>query len=60
MVIFLINKKIIRIIVSNINCKVDMSKVDDLKKKYPQVSTASFTKFVDADTTPTKKYLEFM
>lgn len=37
-----------------------MSKVDDLKKKYPQVSTASFTKFVDADTTPTKKYLEFM
>jgi hypothetical protein len=46
--------------VSNINCKVDMSKVDDLKKKYPEVSTASFTKFVEGDTTPTKKYLEFM
>ena len=45
---------------SNINCKVDMSKVDDLKKKYPQVSTASFSKFVEADTTPTKKYLDFM
>ena len=45
---------------SNINCKVDMSKVDDLKKKYPEVSTASFTKFVEGDTTPTKKYLEFM
>jgi hypothetical protein len=37
-----------------------MSKVDDLKKKYPEVSTASFTKFVEGDTTPTKKYLEFM
>jgi hypothetical protein len=37
-----------------------MSKVDDLKKKYPQVSTASFSKFVEADTTPTKKYLDFM
>lgn len=45
---------------SNINCKVDMSKVDDLKKKYPEVSTASFTKFVEGDTTPTKKYLDFM
>lgn len=45
---------------SNINCKVDMSKVDDLKKKYPEVSTTSFTKFVEADTTPTKKYLDFM
>jgi hypothetical protein len=37
-----------------------MSKVDDLKKKYSQVSPASFTKFVEADTTPTKKYLDFM
>ncbi len=45
---------------SNINFKVDMSKVDDLKKKYPEVSTASFTKFVEGDTTPTKKYLDFM
>ena len=60
MVFFFEKSKIIRTIVSNINCKVDMSKVDDLKKKYPQVSTASFTKFVEADTTPTKKYLDFM
>jgi hypothetical protein len=37
-----------------------MSKVDDLKKKYSQVSTASFSKFVEADTTSTKKYLDFM
>lgn len=44
----------------NINCNADMSKVDDLKKKYPQVSPASFTKFVEADTTPTKKYLDYM
>ena len=60
MVFFFEKSKIIRTIVSNINCKVDMSKVDDLKKKYSQVSTASFTKFVEADTTPTKKYLDFM
>ena len=45
---------------SNINCNADMSKVDDLKKRYPEVSNASFTKFVEADTTPTKKYLDFM
>jgi hypothetical protein len=37
-----------------------MSKVDDLKKRYPAVSSASFTKFIEADTTPTKKYLDFM
>ena len=37
-----------------------MSKVDDLKKKYPAVSSASFAKFIEADTTPTKKYLDFM
>ena len=45
---------------SNINCNADMSKVDDLKKRYPEVSNASFTKFVEADITPTKKYLDFM
>ena len=45
---------------SNINCNADMSKVDDLKKRHPEVSNASFTKFVEADTTPTKKYLDFM
>ena len=44
----------------NINCNADMSKVDDLKKRYPEVSNASFTKFVEADITPTKKYLDFM
>lgn len=37
-----------------------MSKVDELKQKYPQVSTATFTKFLNADTTPTLKYLDFM
>lgn len=37
-----------------------MSKVDELKQKYPQVSAASFAKFLKADTTPTKKYLDFM
>ena len=45
---------------SNNNCNADMSKVDDLKKRYPEVSNASFTKFVEADITPTKKYLDFM
>lgn len=37
-----------------------MSKVDELRQKYPSVTKASFDKFVNADTTPTKKYLEFM
>jgi hypothetical protein len=37
-----------------------MSKVDDLRNKYKSVSTSSFSKFVDADSTPTKKYLDFM
>jgi hypothetical protein len=37
-----------------------MSKVDELKQKYPQVSNATFTKFLNADTTPTLKYLDFM
>lgn len=37
-----------------------MSKVDELRQKYPAVSQASFTKFAAADTTPTKKYLDFM
>lgn len=37
-----------------------MSKVDELKQKYPEVSAASFVKFLKADTTPTKKYLDFM
>lgn len=37
-----------------------MSKVDELKVKYPAVTIASFSKFVAADTTPTKKYLDYM
>jgi hypothetical protein len=37
-----------------------MSKIDNLRQKYPSVTLASFTKFVDADFTPTKKYLDFM
>ena len=36
-----------------------MSKVDELRSKYPTVSVATFNKFVDADKTPTKKYLEY-
>jgi hypothetical protein len=37
-----------------------MSKVDDLKNKYKSVSNSSFSKFEEADFTPTKKYLDFM
>jgi hypothetical protein len=37
-----------------------MSKVDDLRNKYNSVSNSSFSKFVEADSTPTKKYLDFM
>lgn len=37
-----------------------MSKVDELKQKYPAVSGATFKRFVEADNTPTKKYLDFM
>jgi hypothetical protein len=37
-----------------------MSKVDDLRNKYRSVSNSSFSKFVEADSTPTKKYLDFM
>jgi len=37
-----------------------MSKVDELRIKYPKITKVTFDKFVDADYTPTKKYLEFM
>jgi len=37
-----------------------MLKVDDLRKKYKLVSNSSFSKFEEADFTPTKKYLDFM
>ena len=37
-----------------------MSKVEELRKKYSILHAATFAKFVVADTTPTKKYLEYM
>jgi len=36
-----------------------MSKVDELRSKYSGISTATFNKFIEADKTPTKKYLEY-
>lgn len=38
----------------------NMSKIEELRQKYPQISSASFKKFTEADKTPTKKYLDFM
>jgi hypothetical protein len=37
-----------------------MSKVDELRAKYPRVSASVVNKFVDGDKTKTKKYLSFM
>jgi hypothetical protein len=37
-----------------------MSKVDELRLKFPGVNMSTFTRLVDGDTTPTKKYLEYM
>lgn len=37
-----------------------MSKVDTIKVKFPRITEATFKKFVNGDTTPTKKYLEYM
>ena len=37
-----------------------MSKVEELRAKYPSVAKSTFTKFENADKTPTKKYLEYM
>jgi hypothetical protein len=37
-----------------------MSKVDELRAKYPVVIAATFKKFVESDKTPTKKYLEYL
>lgn len=37
-----------------------MSKVEELRLKYPKITKPTFNRFVDADHTPTKKYLEFM
>jgi hypothetical protein len=36
-----------------------MSKVEELKAKYSNISAAAFKKFSESDKTPTKKYLEF-
>lgn len=38
----------------------DMSKIDELKNKYSSITNQMFEKFVEGDTTPTKKYLEFL
>jgi hypothetical protein len=37
-----------------------MAKVDELRVKYNTITERTFTKFNMADTTPTKKYLEWM
>lgn len=37
-----------------------MSKVEELRVKYPLITKGTFNKFVEADKTPTKKYLEYM
>ena len=37
-----------------------MSKVEELRAKYPKMNVRSFTNFVNADETPTKKYLEYL
>jgi hypothetical protein len=37
-----------------------MSKVDELRKKYPNITNPVFNKFANGDKTKTKKYLPFM
>lgn len=37
-----------------------MSKVEELRLKFPKIKPVTFNKFAGADTTPTKKYLEYM
>ena len=37
-----------------------MSKVDELRVKYPRMTTSVFNRFVEGDKTKTKKYLPFM
>lgn len=37
-----------------------MSKIDELRKKYPSVSNAMFDKLVNSDTTATKKYGNYL
>ena len=37
-----------------------MAKVDQIREKFPRITEVTFNKFVNGDTTPTKKYLEYM
>ena len=37
-----------------------MSKVEELRVKYPYVTKVTFNKFVESDKTATKKYLDYM
>lgn len=37
-----------------------MSKVEELRERYPTIGELTFLKFVEGDKTPTKKYLEYM
>lgn len=37
-----------------------MSKVEELRKKYPRITSTVFNKFVEGDKTKTKKYLAYM
>jgi hypothetical protein len=37
-----------------------MSKVDEIRLRFPSVNYSTFTRLVSGDTTPTKKYLEYM
>jgi hypothetical protein len=37
-----------------------MSKVEQLRIKYPNINKTTFIRFVNGDTTPTKKYLDYM
>lgn len=37
-----------------------MSKVEEIRAKYPSITNAIFERFLNGDTTPTKKYLEYL
>lgn len=37
-----------------------MSKIEELREKYPRISVVTFAKLVNGDNSPTKKYLEYM
>jgi len=37
-----------------------MSKIEELRAKYPKITQSTFDKLVDGDKTPTKKYAEYM